>query len=147
MQNFDLQRLMSLDSYPRLLSTLQAAKQRQVALALVQNLVAGSGPVADATQVRLLLQFLQPLVDAGSAGFDVVRVCAVSGLLVGDVQCLGHACCAWEERGSLCVPRCSRGRMLPAPSMLMLSIVPRTLCFADQAHCCGSMSRSLQGYD
>lgn len=72
-QNFNLDRLMALDSYPRLLSVLQAGKQRQVALTLVQNLVASSNPVADPAQVRLLLTFMQPLVDAGTRGFDVVR--------------------------------------------------------------------------
>jgi hypothetical protein len=73
MQNFSLERIMALGSFPLLLSTLQPTRQRRVALELVDNLAASGTRIAQARHVSMLLKFLRPLVIAGGAPNDAVR--------------------------------------------------------------------------
>lgn len=74
LQKVDLDRIVRLDKFPQLLSVLRPSKQRQVALTLVRNVAGGGTTVASAEHMRTLGAYLRPLVAAGEADADVVRL-------------------------------------------------------------------------
>jgi hypothetical protein len=80
MQKIDLDRIAHLDKFPQLLLMLRPSKQRQVALALVQNMASSDTTVASPEHMEMLGAYLQPLISAGEADADVVCLCLLDAL-------------------------------------------------------------------